>query len=373
MRKTRVVPFLFALLLIFALPFQQVNAADSKDDSKNTVTELLKEVYTNEQNLNSYKFEGSLNLGLELSETDEIDPEIGMILELLKDIQVDISGAYKKDPMQIEATIDLTLKGDLQTTFSMPIVMTEEKMWIKYPDTPFLPLPEEVKGKFIEFNLVELAEISGQPATIDYDLQQKLTTEIYNLFFDVLGKDFYKEVDSSSVTIPEGVEVDKVIKFEITNETLKPFIKKVVNELLPKYVELFKNPEYIKALGLTVEDIKTLKELKDSFTEEGISINELVDELLTKLDKYLTINQLDEIIVITEDNYISYDEGTIDFTVSVEDEGSFNVKLSFVQSKSNVNEEFDFSIGIPSSEDVLPFEVLMEIEEEALLNLENQQ
>ncbi|MFC7686325.1 hypothetical protein [Ureibacillus sp. GCM10028918] len=366
MKRTRVVSVLFALLLILALPFQQANAASSNgvtEGSEATITELLKEVYENEQELDSYKFEGNINLGLILPETDEVDPELAMIFDLLKDIQIDISGAYKKDPMQLEANIDLTLKGDIQTTFTMPMVMTQEKMWIKLPDSPLLPLPEEMKGKFIEYDLLELAELSGQPATaLDYDLQMKLNSDIMNLVVELFGKDFYKEVDPSTVTIPEGVVADKVIKFELTNETIKPFIDTVLNDMLPKFVELLDNPEYLETLGITAEDVKLLKEAYA--TQEEIN----VDEVVAEFNKFLKINQLDEIIVITEDNYISYDKGTIDVTVIVEEEEAFTLKLSSIQSKSNVNEEFDFSIGIPSAENVLPFEKLLELEEAALTN-----
>ncbi|PKC50792.1 hypothetical protein RhiirA1_485340 [Rhizophagus irregularis] len=180
-----------------------------------------------------------MDLGLILPEIDEETPEVAAWFEVLKDVQIDITGAYQKDPMQFEADINITLKGDIQSTFTIPMVMTEEKMWIKLPNSPLLPLPEALKGKFIEFDLVELAELSGQPAsTFDMELQTKLNADIINLFVDLLGKDFYKEIDLSTVTVPEGVDASKVIKFELTNETLKPFLDKVVNELLPQLLEI---------------------------------------------------------------------------------------------------------------------------------------
>lgn len=364
MKKTRLASVLLALLLILALPFSQANAASSKDvtDSSQSLIDLLKEVYANEQNLDSYKFDGNINLGLILPETEEVEPEVAVVFEMLKDIQIDISGAYKKDPMQLEATIDLTLKGDIETKLSIPLVMTQEKMWIKLPQSPLLPLPEELKGKFIEFDLSELAELSGEPATaLDYELQTKMNSDIMNLFVELLGKDFYKEVDPSTVEIPEGIEADKVIKFELTNETIKPFIEILFNDMLPKFVELLEKPEYVEALGLTAEDVKLLKE---SLSSEEIN----VDEVVAEFNKFLKINKLEEIIVITEDNYISYDEGTIDFTILVEEKEAFTLKLSSVQTKSNVNEKFDFTIGIPSGENVLPFEKLLEMEEAALTN-----
>ncbi len=48
----------------------------------NSVTELLKEVYENEFKLNSYEFEGSMNLGLILPEFDGDEPEVAILLEI---------------------------------------------------------------------------------------------------------------------------------------------------------------------------------------------------------------------------------------------------------------------------------------------------
>lgn len=331
---------------------------NGEQGSTDEVTELLKEVYANEQNLNSYEFEGSFNLGLLLPESTETLPEMAAMFEMLKDVQIDVTGAYQKDPMQLEANINLTLKGDIQTTFTMPMVMTQDKMWIKLPQSPLIPIPEEVQGKFIEYDLAELAELSGQPlSTVDMELQTKLGIDIINLFVELLGKDFYEEVDLSTVTIPEGVNADKVIKFELTNESLKPFIDIVLNDLLPEFFELLEKPEYAEALGLTAEDIALAKE---SLATEEINI----DEIGSEINKFLKINQLDEIIVISKDNYISYDVGTVDVTVTVDNE-AFNLKLKYDQSKSNVNKDINFKIGIPKGENVIPYEKLLELEEAA--------
>lgn len=338
------------------------NEAESESES---VADLLKEVYANEQNLSSYEFDGKLNLGLLFPESAVTTPEDKALFDMLKDINVEISGAYQKDPMRFEANISLTIKGDIQTTFTMPMVMTEDKMWMKLPNSPMLPLPEELQGKFIELNLQELTEMAGQPSSaLDMELQTKLGMDIINLFVDLLGNDFYKEVALDSVVVPTGVEGEKVIKFEITNETLKPFVNVVFNELLPQMFDLIaQNPEYVKALGFTAEDIALTKEL---FASEEFNLDEVVSEI----NKFLTINQFDEHIVITQDNYIGYDVVNVDITMTMEGE-TLGLKLFFDQSKSKVNEKIEFPIGIPSGDNVIPFEKLMEMEmEEELVNSE---
>ncbi|WP_186278872.1 S-layer homology domain-containing protein [Lysinibacillus sp. BW-2-10] len=330
------------------------------ENESESVADLLKEVYANEQNLSSYEFNGKVNLGILFPESAVTTPEDKAVFDMLKDINVEISGAYQKDPMRFEANIDVTIKGDVQTTFTIPMVMTEDKIWVKLPNSPLLPLPQEFQGKFIELNLQQLTQMAGQPSSaLDMNLQTKLGMDIINLFVDLLGNDFYKEVALDSVVVPTGVEGDKVIKFEVTNETLKPFVNVVFDELLPQMFELIaQNPEYVKALGFTPEDIALTKDL---FSSEEFNLDEVVSEI----NKFLTINQFDEHIVITQDNYIGYDVVNVDITMTMEGE-TLGLKLFFDQSKSKVNEQIKFPIGIPSGDNVIPFEKLMEMEQQAL-------
>ena len=117
--------------------------------------------------------------------------------------------------------------------------------------------------------------------------------------------------------------------------------------MLPGFIKVLEKPEYLEALGVTAEDVKLVKE---SFATEEINI----DEVVAEINKVLKINRLDEISVISKDDYISYGEGTIDLAITVEDE-TLGIKLSIIQSKSNVNEQFDFLIGTPSNENVMKF------------------
>ncbi|WP_158674444.1 S-layer homology domain-containing protein [Lysinibacillus antri] len=353
----------FIAFLDRALNLKEQNTTEPETETENeseSVADLLKEVYANEQNLSSYEFNGKMNLGILFPESAVTTPEDKALFDMLKDINVEISGAYQKDPMHFEANIDVTIKGDVQTTFTIPMVMTEDKIWVKLPNSPLLPLPQEFQGKFIELNLQQLTQMAGQPSSaLDMNLQTKLGMDIINLFVDLLGNDFYKEVALDSVVVPTGVEGDKVIKFEVTNETLKPFVNVVFNELLPQMFELIaQNPEYVKALGFTPEDIALTKDL---FSSEEFNLDEVVSEI----NKFLTINQFDEHIVITQDNYIGYDVVNVDITMTMEGE-TLGLKLFFDQSKSKVNEQIKFPIGIPSGDNVIPFEKLMEMEQQAL-------
>lgn len=322
------------------------------------ITELLKEVYANELALNSYEFDGSMNLGLKFPKSLTSTPEDAAIFKMFEDIKVDIKGAYQKDPMKMEMTMDLTLQGEVETKFSIPMIMTTDKMWIKLPQSPLLPLPEELNGKYIELDLNELTELSGQPSvSMDLALQTEFTKAIYDIFFDEFGK-YYEEVDQQSVAVPADIKVDKVLKFELSNEDLKPFIETLFNNVLPKFLTLLENPEYVKALGLTTEDIALLKE---GLASADVSIGEVAGEI----SNFVDINELSEYIAINEDKYIGYDKFNLDITITMEGE-SLGLKLSYDLGKSKVNETVDFKLGTPKASEVIPFNKLMEIEAEAV-------
>ncbi|RKQ18898.1 S-layer homology domain-containing protein [Ureibacillus endophyticus] len=322
------------------------------------ITELLKEVYANELALNSYEFDGSMNLGLKFPKSLTSTPEDAAIFKMFEDIKVDIKGAYQKDPMKMEMTMDLTLQGEVETKFSIPMIMTTDKMWIKLPQSPLLPLPEELNGKYIELDLNELTELSGQPSvSMDLALQTEFTKAIYDIFFDEFGK-YYEEVDQQSVAVPADIKVDKVLKFELSNEDLKPFIETLFNNVLPKFLTLLENPEYVKALGLTAEDIALLKE---GLASADVSIGEVAGEI----SNFVDINELSEYIAINEDKYIGYDKFNLDITITMEGE-SLGLKLSYDLGKSKVNETVDFKLGTPKASEVIPFNKLMEIEAEAV-------
>ncbi|SOC23476.1 S-layer family protein [Ureibacillus xyleni] len=357
--RAQFVVFLSSALNKQAQPNEEVTEEPAVEEEKaeatdNTMAELLKEVYANELALNSYEFDGSMNLGLKFSKSLTSTPEDAAIFKMFEDIKVDIKGAYQKDPMKMEMTMDLTLQGEVETKFSIPMIMTEEKIWVKLPQSPLLQLPEELNGKFIELDFNELTQLSGQPSvSMDLALQTEFTKAIYDIFFDEFSK-YYEEVDQKSVAIPADIKVDKVLKFELSNEDLKPVIETLFNKVLPKFLELLENPEYVKALGFKAEDIAMVKE---GLASADVSIGEVAGEI----NNFVDINELSEYIAIHEDQYIGYDKFNLDIAITMEGE-SLGLKLSYNLGKSKVNEAVNFKIGTPKASEVIPFNKLMEME-----------
>lgn len=325
-------------------------ALDNVEDGP--LADFLKEVYANEVAIETYEYEGNMDLGINLPDSLKNDPEAAGLVSLLEDIQIDISGTYQKDPMVMEANLDLTLKGEVDTTFSMPMVMTEDKMWMQLPQSPLFPLPEDVDGKFIEFDYEELAELQGQPmAPMNMNLQNELGLAINNLFLDDFANQYYKVVDPSEVEIPSDVDAETVVKFELTNESLEPFVKTLITSTLPQLVELLEDPEYAEALGLTAEDVALFK-------EQLALIN--IDEVLVGLNSTFSINAFDEYVFINEDDYIVYDVMDLDVDFKMEEE-KLGLSLLYDLKKSNING--DVEVSEPNKADVITYAEFMEIME----------
>ncbi|RYG72932.1 hypothetical protein EU245_08290 [Lentibacillus lipolyticus] len=327
-----------------------VMLAQSVDNSKD-VSELLKEAYANEMELDSYEFEGSANLGLSLPESLQSTPEQEMAAMMMEDIQVDISGSYQKDPMMMDASVDVTMKGDMETTISIPMIMTEEKMWMKFPNTPAAPLPEELDGKFIEFDMQELQEMQGQPS-VDMDVQTEFALAVQNLFVDYFADDYYTKAEAGSYDVPEGVDAKQVLQFELTNEDLKPFVETLLTGFMPEFLEILENPEYQEALGLTEEEIKQAQ-------EEMATVKENIDAITSEVDNTLQINTFEEYVVINHQNYIAHNAVELDVDVTAEQE-TFGLQLSADQTKQNING--DISIDTPDADETISMEELSEIE-----------
>lgn len=328
-------------------------------DNSEDLVELLKKAYENEFELESYEMDGSVNFGITLPESMKTDPEVGFILQMLEDIQVDITGSYQKDPMLMEATVDVTLQIDPQakTTLSIPIIMSEEKMWIKIPQIPGEELPAEIDGKFIEFDLDEL---DGQQA-IDMDVQMELAQAIQNLFLDHFGEDYYGKAEAGSYDIPEGVDAKQVVKFNLENEDLKPFAETLLTGFLPEFFEFIIEEGYAEALGLTEEEVQEAR-------EELANMSESIDEIIAELDKMININTFEEYVVINKQDIIASNAAILDVDITVEEE-TIGLTLTSNLLKRNIGQAV--TINIPTADETISIEELENIMMEELEGLED--
>ena len=132
------------------------------------------------------------------------DSQAAAVINMLKSAELSWTGAYRADPRLIEVNLQLALKGDLAITFNVPILMTEKKTWIKIPNIPMLPIPEDIIGKFLELDLDELAEQAGQTMpTTDIAKSQKLVNDVTGIVFKHIDEeDYLTEVIAKDAGLP---------------------------------------------------------------------------------------------------------------------------------------------------------------------------
>ncbi|WP_379137509.1 hypothetical protein [Paenibacillus sp. sgz500958] len=330
--------------------------------SKQEPKEALKAAATKAATMNSYEMKSKLvinNLTID-APADESAAMTTQVLSMLKNAEITVDGVYQADPMQSEVTMVLNLKGDMAMSFTVPMVITTEKVFIKIPSIPFFPLPETVVGKFLELDLKELAEQGGTeftPGAMDTAKAQKLSNELVDTVLAEYDEaKYFKNIDPKDANLPEGVEAKQVVQFQVTNDNVKEAITTFVNNALPKILDIVSKDEYKDMLQIKPEDIAKAKEE----LQAGEAKAEL-DKGLADLGKYLTINQFLVNTAINKDNFPVYQDVVTDIKVTNPDDAT-NIGLSLTGSNqySKINEEPEFKIGIPEGDAVVTMEQLQQ-------------
>lgn len=292
--------------------------------------------------------------------TNEADASTGQIMSMLKNAELTIDGVYQADPMQTELTTVLNLKGDMAMSFTVPMVMTGDKLYIKVPSIPFFPIPETIVNKFVELDLKELAEQQGaefNPSQMDAQKVQKLSNEVMNTLLGEYDQTkYFSNIPPKDAALPEGVDAKQVVQFKVTNDNVKEALTILVNNAMPKIIDILGKDEY-KDL-LQVEPAK-LAEAKQELQSSEARAE--FDKSLADLNKYLTINQFHLNTALNKDDYPVYQDMLMDIKVADPDKGE-NVTISMNASNqySKVNEKQTFKIGIPQGDDVITLEELQQ-------------
>ncbi|MNZ32788.1 hypothetical protein D3C78_501250 [compost metagenome] len=318
-------------------------------NTKKEPKEALSSAAVNAMKMESYTVSNQikiLNLTVDEAASEE-NPQVGAVLSMLKDAEINVNQVYQKDPMQTEATLEVKLAGDMAMTITIPFVVTTEKVYFKIPSIPFLPMPESIVGKFLEIDLKELAEENGEefdPEMFNTEKTQKLSAELSAAILEEYDSaKYFKSVEAKDVKLPEGFKEKQIVQFYITNDNVKEAITIFINNALPKALDIINKEEYRSMLQLTSEDIEDLK--KDLKEGDQAELGKALDEL----KNYLTINQFTVNSAIDSKNYPSYSEVNADVEVN-DPESDVNVKLAFqvTSTFSKINEKPEFVIGIPT-------------------------
>lgn len=268
MRKSKVWLALVSLMLTAALVLTGCNSNNKSPQ------EALQSAMKKSAELKSYSFSGSMKIE-ELSMPIEGGAAgAGEVLSMLKDADLSWKGAYRADPMHMEMTLSLALKGDLAINFNMPIVLNSDKMWIRIPNIPFFPLPESITGKFLELDLKQLAEDSGQPMpNIDPGKSQKFANDMMGIIFNNIDeKEYLTDVKVKDAGLPDDVNAKQVIRFHIAKNQVEPLVNTIIEKIAPEIIKLLSdNAEYRDMLSLKPEDLEEAKKALEDAKQEDIS------------------------------------------------------------------------------------------------------
>lgn len=326
------------------------NAASPAAKVEETPKALLKSSVTSTMAATSYQMDSNFTLNeltVKVPPTSADTASVDQVVSMLKGAEFNMKTIYQGDPMQTEMNLEVKLKGDMEMTIKLPIVMTKEKMYVKVPNIALLPLPENLVGKFIELDLKELAAEQGaefNEAMLDPKKSQKLSADLSAAVLDSFDEaTYFKKVAVGDAGLPEGVTAEEVVRFEVTNDNVKDAITTLVNVALPKVIETLDTPEYREMLGMTEQ------ELKDAKSELSTTDNEQMSKDLDELKNYLTVNTFQLDTALNEDNFPIFQKMTLDVDFQdTESNTSGTVSMVGSSTYSKVNEAQTFEVGIPT-------------------------
>lgn len=354
-----------ALMLSMLLMLTVVlSGCAQKQESK----EAMASAVTNAMQMTSYEMKSSFvieDLQIKMAATEN-SPEVEQVLTMLKNAELTLTGVHQAEPQQTEMQMGINLKGDMAMSFNIDMVMTQDKIYIKIPSIPFLPFPEDIVGKYLEMDLKELAEESGQtfsPDAMDVEKSQKFAAEVLNaLIAEYDQAKYFKQIEAKDANLPEGLDVKQVVQFYITNDNVKEALDIFVNKSMPKIMDIAGKDEYRELLGMTKEEIEQAKKEISSLDQGQFK------EGLEELQKYLKINTFNITTAIDKKDFPVYQElvMNVDFT---DPETNDVVKLAIKGDTqySKINEKQTFKIGIPKDADIVTIEQL----EEAFYQMES--
>ncbi len=301
----------------------------------------------------SYKLSMNIQLDeLELPAVPEAEASglpISSLTGMFQDATIKVDAIYAKDPMRVDMNMEFVLPGMMEMKLAVPMIMTKDILYVKPPEIPMLPLPEETKGKFVAIDLKELAEQQGAELNIDPAAQQKLAQDLSKAVLDNFDeKTYFSEVKAADAGLPEGVKADQIVKFAITEENYPQTVETIVNDVLPKVMDiLLANEAYLTALQVDKADLEAAK--ADWETNKT--------ELLNFLQNDLKVNAL-EVTGAIKDDYMVYQSGKVGLEVTDAESGQkAKFGVSFSGQYSEVGKSPAFEQELPT--DTVTLEQLM--------------
>lgn len=301
----------------------------------------------------SYKLSMSIQLDeLELPPVPEAEASglpISSITGMFQDAIIKVDAIYAKDPMRVDMNMEFVLPGMMEMKLAVPMIMTKDVLYVKPPDIPMLPLPDETKGKYVAINLKELAEQQGAELNIDPAAQQELLQDLSKSVLERFDeKTYFSELKAADAGLPEGVKADQIVRFAITEENYPQTVETIVNDVLPEILDiLLANEAYLTAMQIDKADLEAAK--ADWETNKT--------ELLNVLQNDVKINTL-EMTGAIADKFMVYQSGKLGLEMTDAESGQkAKLGVSFSGQYSEIGKSPAFEQELPT--DTVTLEQLM--------------
>ncbi|CCQ92392.1 exported hypothetical protein [[Clostridium] ultunense Esp] len=330
-----------------------------------TASQILEDALKKNATVKSQSFNGFIELGLTFSDSliQNAPPEGQLFLQSLKNFRLTYEGAMNTEPLEGEITLSTEIPfGDLKTKIDLPILIKEEKVWIKVPQLP-IPDLQNYAGKFIELDLKELEKLSGvdtlptDPANIAENakvMNKMYYEEIFPLFFKSYGETYFKKGDLNEVEVPKEIAAKQSVEFTLTQEQLEPFITSMLSDFIPKVLDIMAKPEYRDVTKVTADQLneakKSIEEAKSQWEKNKGNLNQYIQNLSIK-----------GVSVIDKEGYLAHTVFDMGADLSdPENPGTVSIKLKAQSSSLNINQKPSFKNTIPpSSGEIIPFQELI--------------
>ncbi|MFD1957174.1 hypothetical protein ACFSL6_24145 [Paenibacillus thailandensis] len=266
----------------------------------------------------------------------------GYVATVLKGSKLHMNTEYRKEPFRTDWKLQLELAGG-GVTLNVPMIATGDKLYMKLPALPALPLPEAATDKYIELALQEQNNASKDAEGDVAANRQLLAGDVQKLImtsFD--GDGYFSELETKDAGLPEGVKAERVIRFGITPQNQADAAAAVTGKLLPGlYDLLLDNAEYLKLLNVTKERVEQWKG----------DLAAGSDGLTERLKAGLKVNDI-SIVSAIRDGYVHYQSMTINVewkdTVSGAERVSGKLDLRFDTEYNGINKPVAFEQELPT-------------------------
>ncbi|MCA0758242.1 hypothetical protein KP806_24610 [Paenibacillus sp. N4] len=252
---------------------------------------------------------------------------------MLKGASVKIDAVYKKDPMRTDMNVEVVVPGDMEMKLTVPMIMTQDLLYVKIPQIPMLALPETATGKYIKIDLKELAAQQGG-LEIDMAEQQKLGKELGEALLKHFDeKTYFSEPKAKDAGLPEDLKADQIVAVEVNESNYAQTVDTVVDKVLPEIIDILLNNEaYLKSLQLQKADIEKFK--------SELEANKA--EVLNVLKNDVKVNQL-KLTGAIKDGYLVYQAGQVNIEAKDKATGQqVKLGLHFNANLTDIDKEVTF-------------------------------